>query len=369
MATRSVSRRRFLGQLSAATALALAPRWGRALEQPAPTRKLGVALVGLGSYATGQLGPALRVTQNCRLAGVVTGSPAKGRQWANDYGFPEKNIYGYDTMHRLADNPDIDIVYIVTPNSLHAEHSIAAAKAGKHVISEKPFTLSVADCDKVIAACREAKVRLSIGYRLHFDPYHQELMRLARDTDFGAFTKMNGSFAFNMPKKVWRAEKKMAGGGPLMDLGIYVIQAGCMAAGGVAPVAVTAHEGPKARPEFFTDVEETIYWTMEYADGATCEAMTSYQLGGNNFRADAPRGWIDFSSAFVYRGLAAETSRGPLKFEPPVNRQALQMDDFAQCVMTGRPTRVPGEMGRRDLAIIEAIYAAARTGGRVSVKA
>ena len=228
---------------------------------------------------------------------------------------------------------------------------------------------TVTECDAMIAACRAAKVRLSIGYRLHFDPYHQELMRLARDKDFGAFTKMKGSFAFNMPKKVWRAEKKLAGGGALMDLGIYVIHAGCMAAGGVAPVAVTAHEGPKTRPEFFVDVEETIYWTMEYADGATCDGMTSYQLGGNNFRADAPKGWIDFSSAFLYRGLAAETSRGPLKFDPPVNQQARQMDDFARCVLEGRESSVPGELGRRDMRIIEAIYAAAASGKRVEVKA
>src|SRR5512142_2583683 len=170
-------------------------------------------------------------------------------------------------MQRLADNPDIDIVYVVTPNGLHAQHTIRAAKAGKHVISEKPMANTVAECDAMIAACRDAKVKLSIGYRLHFDPYHQELMRLARDKDFGAFTKMNGAFAFVMSTPQWRAEKKLAGGGPLMDLGIYVLHAACMAANGATPVAVTAHEEPKQRPDFFRDVEETIRWRMEFADG------------------------------------------------------------------------------------------------------
>ncbi len=363
-----VSRRRFLGQISAVAALALAPRWSQALDRPAPAKKLGVALVGLGGYSTGQLGPALRLTEYCRLAGVVTGDPAKGAQWAKDYGFPEKNIHGYDTMHRLADNPDIDIVYVVTPNGLHAEHCVAAAKAGKHVICEKPMGRTVAECDTILTACAAAKVRLSIGYRLHFDPYHEELRRLVRTKEFGPFMKMGGGFAFRMTTPQWRAENPLAGGGPLMDLGVYVIQESCMAAG-AAPAAVTAHTRPKARPEFFRDVEETIEWTMEFADGARSECFTSYNDGRNQFRAEAERGWFEVSPAFSYRSLKGATSRGPLSFEPPVNQQARQMDGFAQGVLTGRPSPVPGEMGRRDLTIIEAIYAAAASGKREPVKA
>ena len=362
-----VSRRRFIGQLSAAGALALLPRRVWAAE---PAKKLGVALVGLGYYSGGELGPALKKTQRCRLAGVVTGSRDKGIHWAKKYGFSEKNIYSYDTMARLADNPDIDIVYVVTPNGLHPEHCIAAAKAGKHVICEKPMANSVADCDAIIAACQAAGVKLSVGYRLHFDPYHREMKRLAREQDFGPFTKMAGGLSFVMNGRPWRAIRKLSGGGPLMDLGIYVIQAGCMAANGVAPVAVMAHEGPKTRPDIFQDVEETIAWTMEFPGGAVCRGITSYQQNTNEFRAEGAKGWIEFSPAFAYRDLEAETSRGPLRFTPEVNQQALQMDDFADCITTGRATPVPGELGRRDLAIIEAIYASAAIGGkRVEVKA
>src|SRR6478752_5555047 len=105
-----VSRRRFLGQLSATGALALAPRG--LLAAGVADKKLGVALVGLGSYSTHQLGPALKLTQHCRLAGVVTGSVQKGVKWSREYGFPETSIYGYDSMAKLADNPDIDVVYV-----------------------------------------------------------------------------------------------------------------------------------------------------------------------------------------------------------------------------------------------------------------
>ena len=367
MKNTGVNRRRFIRQISLGMATAFAA--GPLHLFGAQPKKLGIALVGLGRYSTGQLGPALKQTQYCKLAGVVTGSKEKGEQWAKDYDFPVKNIYSYDTMSQLADNKDIDIVYVVTPNGLHAEHAIAAAKAGKHVIVEKPMANTVAECDAIIAACHAAKVKHSIGYRLHFDPYHQEMMRLAKDPDFGPFTKMIGDRGFTMARKVWRADKKLAGGGPIMDLGVYIIHGACMAANGVTPLSVTAKEHVKTKPEMFTDVEEGMDWTMEFPNGAVCAAQTSYQHSADTFRAEGKKGWFEFKEhAFTYRGMVVETSRGPLSFTPP-NQQALQMDDFAQCVQQNKQSRVPGELGRRDLAIIEAIYKAAETGRKVMVKA
>lgn len=370
MSSLSFSRRRFIGQISsAAAAAALLPNLGRALDRPSGARKLGVALVGLGNYSTRQLAPALRLTEFCKLAGVVTGSPDKGKKFARDHGFPESSIYGYDTMARLADNPAIDIVYVVTPNGLHAEHCIAAARAGKHVICEKPMANTVAECDAIIAACKQAGVRLSVGYRLHFDPFHAELRRLARTREFGRFMKMEAGYAFRMTKPQWRAEKQLAGGGPLMDLGVYLVQESCMGADGAAPVAVTARELPKQRPDFFRDVEETIVWVMEFPEGERSECQTSYNSAFNRFRAEATGGWYEAEPAFSYGGLKAATSRGPVKVAPPASQQALQMDGFAQCVLTGRPSIVPGEMGRRDLVVIEAIYASAAKGARVGIQA
>ncbi len=361
-----VSRRRFLGQISAAGALALAPR---ALFAAEPPRKLGIALVGLGGYATGQLRPALKLTQHCRLAGVVTGSREKGVKWAQEFGFPESSVYHYDTMGQMAGNPDIDIVYVVTPNGLHAPHVIAAAKAGKHVITEKPMANSVKDCDAMIAACKTAGVKLSVGYRLHFDPFHEELRRLARTQEFGPFEKMDGGFAFVMGNMQWRAQKKLAGGGPLMDLGVYVLQESLMASNEVPPVAITAVELPKKRPEFFVDVEETIKWTMEFANGARAAGYSSYNDSRNDFRAEARGGWFQVGPAYSYGGLKAETSKGVVVAERPKSQQALQIDDFAVCVRDGLDSRVPGEMGRRDMVMVEAIYASAAAGGkRVEVK-
>jgi glucose-fructose oxidoreductase len=331
--------------------------------QPAP-RKLGIAIAGLGGYATGQLKPALKLTQNVELRAVITGSPEKGQQWAREFGFREDYVYHYSKMSRLAENKDIDIVYVVTPNALHPEHTIAAAWAGKHVISEKPMANTVAECNAMLAACRANKVKLSIGYRLQFEPHFNELKRLAREKEFGAFTKMSGGLSFTMRTMQWRAQKALAGGGPLMDLGIYAVQAACMAAGGAAPVAITARELPKQRPEFFRDVEETIEWTMEFAGGAKGEFSTSYNQGLDRFRAEGDKGWIEFAPAFQYGGLKVATSRGPFTPVVPPSQQAAQIDDFARCIREDRESPVSGALGRRDMVIIEAIYKSAAQGGK-----
>jgi glucose-fructose oxidoreductase len=369
-----VSRRSFLGQMSAAAALLMAPRVARALDAPAPGKKLGVALVGLGSYSTNQLAPALLKTEHCRLAGVVTGSRAKGKSWARQYGFPEKNIFSYDTMSQIAGNPDIDVVYVVTPNGLHAEHVIAAAKAGKHVITEKPMANTVADCDAMIDACRTAGVRLTVGYRLHYEPHTAELVRLAREKTFGPFMKIDSDNGFSVdpdarPSNMWRLDRKLAGGGPLMDMGVYVIQAVCMAKVEAAPAAVTAKFGPVTMPKVFTEVEESITWTAEYADGAKAHCKATYADQLSSFRAEADGGWAEIEyPAFYYDEPILRTSQGKPHF-PKVNHQVAQLDGMALELLTGRSSIAPGEMGRRDIAIVEAIYASARSGQRVEVRA
>ena len=370
MKTLSTSRREFLRRLSLGTAAAgIGFPLVSLAETPAavPRKKLGVALLGLGRYSTGQLGPALKVTKDCYLAGVVSGHPEKAAQWQKDFSLPDKNIYNYENFDKIADNPDIDIVYVVTPPSLHPEFVIRAAKAGKHVISEKPMATSVADCDAMIAACKKAKVKLSIGYRLHFDPYLKELMRLQREKDFGDFMKMTGDRGFVFGNHAWRVEKKLAGGGPMMDLGIYIVQAACMATG-ATPIAVTAHEEPKQRPDFFNEVEETIRFKLEFPNGAVCDAVTSYNHNNDTFRAEGAKGFYDFAAhAFSYKVGTVVSSKGPVKFPAPTSQQALHMDDFVDCIRTGRESEVPGEMGKRDMQIITAVYESAATGKRVMV--
>ena len=365
---RLLSRRNFLRGLSiTAAGLALSPKYIADLLAQNSGRKLGIAMLGLGGYAKNQLAPALRETKLCELTAVVTGHPEKGEQWAKEYNLKKENIYSYETFDRIADNKDVDIVYVVTPPALHPEFTIRGAGAGKHVISEKPMANSVSDCDKMIAACKKAKVQLGIGYRMHYDLFRKELMRIVQTNEFGPFMKLSGTFSFVMNQHQWRIEKKLAGGGAMMDLGIYIVQAG-MQATNSTPVSVTAHEEPKLRPEFFTETEETIKFTLKFPNGAKLDGTTSFNGNGNYFKAEGANGWFEMTrGSFSYNGGVGQTSKGPLNY-PWVNQQALQIDDFADCVLTGRKTPVPGEMGRTHMAIITAVYEAARTGKEVKVK-
>lgn len=316
--------------------------------------KLGVALVGLGSYATGQLAPALQETEKCYLAGIVTGTPAKAEAWKERYGIPDDNVYNYRTFDRITDNPDIDIVYVVLPNNMHPEYVIRAAEAGKHVITEKPMATNVRDCERMIAACDEAGVKLSVGYRLHFDPYHQEIMRLGQEKVFGPVALVEGSYSFTYrDTDAWRFDKEMAGGGALLDVGIYAIQ-GARYVTGEEPVRVQA-QAFNTRPDVFEEIYETILWQMEFPGGATSTHSTSYSGYVNRLYLMAPGGWAELDPSYHYDGQAGRTSEGPMDF-PQVTQQALQMDDFADCVLNDRESRVSGEEGLRDMRVIEAIY-------------
>lgn len=327
--------------------------------------KLGIALVGLGNYAGGQLAPALLETEHCYLAGIVTGTPSKAEEWKKKYAIPDKNIYSYESFDKIRENADIDIIYVVLPNSMHTDYVVRAAAAGKHVICEKPMAITVADCDRMIAACKKAGKTLSVGYRLHFDPYHDEIRKLASQKVYGNVKKMNSAFGFNAPKGIWRLNKELAGGGPLMDVGIYSIQAFCYTAG-ANPIAVTAKEGPKTDPDRFSEVEQSLSWQFEMPGGVIANGTSSYAEGMNFFHADAEKGWFELSPAFNYSGLKGDSSGGKIDF-PKANQQARQMDGIAQSIKNKKESIVPGEMGRRDVILLQAIYEAMRSGKRVEI--
>lgn len=338
-------------------------KWRQIKELP-DQEKLNIALVGLGGYSTYQLAPALQQTKLCKLNGVVTGTPSKEDRWAKKYNIPEKNIYNYETLDRIADNDDIDIVYVVTPNSLHPEYTIRAAEAGKHVISEKPMATSVEDCQAMIDACNKAGKKLSIGYRLHFEPHNQEVMRLGQKEVFGSVQQMEGGHSFRIGDNpdIWRLDKELSGGGPLMDIGIYAVQSAIYTMGEL-PESLTARTETN-NTQLFDEVEETIYWELQFPGGATAKGESSYSQDANYHRAEAENGWFELQPAYSYGGIKGQTSEGTMDF-PQVNQQMLQMDAFADCILNDKETRVPGEMGKRDVKILMAIYEAAESGERV----
>ncbi len=328
------------------------------------TNKLGVALVGLGNYAEGQLAPALLQTEHCYLAGIVTGTPAKAIAWKEKYHIPAKNIYNYNNYSAIKDNADIDIIYVVLPNSMHADFTIRGFEAGKHVICEKPMAVTVAECDAMLAAAKKAGKQLSVGYRLHYDPYHLDMMRMGTQKEYGAIKKIVTEFLQPSTKGEWRLNKQLAGGGPIMDLGIYCLQA-VMYITGMEPVAVSAQTFAVSDKEKFAGIEETLHWQMHMPDEMIAECRTSYSGSANTIRVEAENGWFTLDPAFYYEGLKGTTSDGKIIEYAPLSQQANQLDGIALSLKSNQASLVPGQMGRRDLKIIEAIYRAAATGERV----
>lgn len=361
------SRRKFISTLGAGSALVMAssiPGFAGNIFKSSD-KKLGIALVGLGNYSTYQLAPALMETSYCYLSGIVTGTPSKAETWKNKYSIPEKNIYNYENFDSIADNKSIDAVYVVLPNSMHHEFVLRCARAGKHVICEKPMALSVKESEEMIAACKNAGVKLFIGYRLHFDPYHKEAMNF-RKSDAGAVKVVESSFGFKIgDPKQWRLKKSLAGGGAIMDLGIYAIQAARYSIG-KEPVTVIAQEY-KTDPVKFADVDETITWQMEFPGGEVSNSVTTYSSPFNRLYISAENGWLELNPAYSYNGIKGRTNRNELSF-PRVNQQAAQMDGFAKCIMDGTPTDADGEEGLKDMKVIDAIYKSIKGGGKVVVE-
>jgi predicted dehydrogenase len=371
-------RRRFLSELLGWSATALAaPLLGAtsaAAQAPAAStgKKLGFALVGLGSLSGNQIAPALfEKTKLCKLTGLVSGHPDKAKEWAKKYGVPERNIYDYQNFDQIKNNPEIDVVYVVLPNSMHAEYTIRAAKAGKHVLCEKPMAISVKECDAMIAACKAAGRKLAIAYRLHFEPNNLELVRLAREKTLGSVKVIEAAAGFPIgDPKQWRLDKALAGGGSLMDIGIYALQATRYIAG-EEPVAVSAQMSITDPVKFKPGVDESLLFTLKFPSGVVANCASSYATGLNRFRANAERGWFEVSPALNYVGIKGRMSASgapPKDFDfPAIDHFAAEMDDFADCIINGKETRVPGEEGRRDQRIMTAIYQAAASGKTVAL--
>ncbi|HEA22733.1 hypothetical protein LCGC14_1008040 [marine sediment metagenome] len=328
-------------------------------------KKLGIALVGLGYYSTDLLAPALQLTEHCELRGIVTGSPEKIPVWQEKYGIADKNIYDYSEMGKIADNPDIDVIYIVLPPSMHAEYTIKAANTGKHVWCEKPMAPSVAECEAMIKACNDNKVKLSIGYRCQHDPNIQAYMKAAKEKTFGAVKMVSSSAGYFDGRTDHWKQKKALGGGVMGDMGVYAIQ-GARLATGEEPISVLAQTFT-TRPEIYSEVEETAMYQLEFPSGARAACQSSFGIPMNYLNINYEKGWIKMSPHSEYIGNKGVRSDGKIIDFPLENQQAKQMDDDALSIMNNTDMLVPGEEGLRDIRVVEAVYKSAKNNTLVKI--
>jgi predicted dehydrogenase len=361
--SRRISRREFSKLGAMGLAAQMMPRVGVA---QSAERRVGYCVIGLGTIADHFMRGVL-TSSNSRITGLVSGHRDKAERIAAQYGVPTSSIYSYEDMDRIRENKAIDAVYVALPNSMHAEYTIRSAKAGKHVLCEKPMSTTVKEAEDMIAACKAMHVQLMIAYRLHYEPLHLKAIQLIKDGALGRVQTINGAFGFNSPPGVWRLNKKLAGGGSLFDVGIYVLNASRYLTG-EEPGRFTAAASTVDQDGRFSTVEENISWTTKFPSGIVATGSSTYgaQMPGY-FKVFASKGWMTMEPGFNYDGMKmrakfstgagspdieiddANPERDPMQFTREANH-------FSECVLKNERPRSPGEEGLRDMKYIEQIY-------------
>jgi predicted dehydrogenase len=330
---------------------------------------VGFAVVGLGKLSLGQIVPGFRNCRSARLAALVSGHPDKANRVAAENQVPAGSIYSYADFDRIAENSRIEVVYIVLPNFMHAEYTIRALKAGKHVLCEKPMATTVADAEAMVAAAKAAKRKLMIAYRCHYEPLNLYGMRLVRRRAFGktrlVITTMGRQADLGDPSDAWRLDMQKSGGGALADMGIYGIN-GARYLLNEEPVEVRARAQTDRSDPRFKTVEDLITWEFRFPSGAVSTGMTSFnQAGTMAWEVYGEHGKMTADPGCFYNGNRLTVSGGgesQPKIEE-VDQFAREMDWMADAARGTAPLVSPGEEGLQDMRLIHAILESVAKGG------
>lgn len=329
---------------------------------------LKVALMGLGGYAT-RVAEAMQACKKAKITGLISGSPDKLKSWQEKHNVPAKNCYNYENFDAIKNNPEIDAVYILTPNALHHPQTLRVVAAGKHVICEKPMALNARQGKEMVEACKKAGKQLLVGYRMHFEANTVDIIQQRIDGNFGKILFFQGLSGFRIGNpSQWRLNRELAGGGAMMDIGIYSVN-GARYMVGEDPVWVTAQE-TKTNPALFKEgVDETIQFQMGFPGGAVASCLSTYNMNNlDRFFLNGEKGFAELNPASGYGPIKGRTHKGELN-HPHVMHQTTQMEEMAAILLENKKPLVPvdGIEGWKDLVIIDALYKAAATGTKVPV--
>jgi predicted dehydrogenase len=340
------------------------------LEVPLPVeRKVGWAVVGLGTLALGEVMPAFAECRYAKPMALVSGHPDKARQVAEVYGIDAKNIYDYQSYDRITENPAVDVIYIILPNSMHAEYTIRGHKAGKHVLCEKPMAVSTDECQQMIASANDNHKKLMIAYRLRYEPFNKKVIELCDKQELGKIKLIATSNCQNVTAPNIRLSRKL-GGGPVGDLGIYCLNAARYITGN-EPVEASAFAHQPSNDPRFREVPESVAFSLQFDDGVIAHCGCSFGTAESRYyRIMCEHGTIELDNAFGYRGQELYISKGKGKTRlkiSPVNHFAAEMDHFSECILNDRQPRTPGSDGLADMQAIAAIQEAAESGRSVAI--
>ncbi len=324
--------------------------------------KTGFAVIGLGTIAAAFM-QQIAASQTCTVTAFVTGDAAKGRAWAQQYGVPNATIYSYESMGLMKTNAAVQAVYVATPNGLHRRDVLASAAAGKHVLCEKPMSITVEDCRAMIAACRAANVRLMIAYRMQYEPMYLKAKQMIQAGNLGAIATAEGAFGFDSKPNLWRLTKALGGGGPLVDVGIYPLNAVRFLLADEPASYTAAVSTIDTASGRFAEVEQSMVWTMKMASGALASCATSYGASvPGMLRIQGEKGQIDVQHAYD-NGSVRLIATGAVPFDgtspATPNQLRLEAEHLAECIHSGATPRSPGEEGLRDHEAFVQIYKAA----------
>ena len=351
--------------MAGAASHAVPPLWAQGGD-----RKIGYCIIGLGRISQGHFNPGVAASKNSRITGIVSGHREKALAEAAKYGVPQSSIYTYETMDQIQNNPAIDAVYVALPNSMHAEYTIRSARAGKHVLCEKPMATTIADSQAMIKACKDANKKLMIAYRCHYEPTNLRAMQLIREGKLGKIQAIESANGFKERAGEWRLDRKLAGGGPLMDMGVYSLNA-CRYLTGEEPIDIKAFAATIDHDGRFDTVEETVSWTMKFPSGAVASCNTTYGANMNGFyRVHGSQGYLYAEPAFPYQGLHltatyADPAGGkPIVLDEPnpdldPSQFATQADYFSNCIFDDKTPKTAGEEGLLDMQYMSKIYQSA----------
>lgn len=342
-----------------------------------PDRRIGYAIVGLGRLSLNQILPALSASKYSRVVALVSGDREKASKVARQYGVRESAIYDYTTYEKLADNPEVQVIYLVLPNSMHAEYTVRAAAMGKHVLCEKPMAISSAECQQMIDACKKAQRLLMIAYRSQYEPMDRMIAKWVKEKRLGPLREFIAGNSQNAGDPTqWRLKRALAGGGPLPDVGIYCLNAARFLSNEEPNEVIASTYRPTDDPRF-KEVEQSVHFVLRFPSGLTATCMASYASHESRFfRLQGAKGWAEMNPAFGYNGL--QLRRGELIEGKnattqigidPVDQFAREIDHMSLCVVRGQTPHTPGEEGLQDQKIVEAIYESARTGRAVKIAA
>ena len=330
-----------------------------------------IAIVGLGGFARDRALPAVRESRFCEATVLVSSSPATAADLAEE--FNVDHILDYEEFQAGASSDTYDAVYVATPPALHEPYTETAAGLGKHVLCEKPLAAELSAAERMVDICASEDVILMTAYRLRTEPAVRRMRELIADGAIGDPVQVHGGFSSRLLDHAgpdsWRLDPAVAGGGALMDLGVYPLNTSrfLLDADPVAVQATTTSGNPP-----FDRVEKHAAVQLAFPDGATASCTASFDahpdsrlhvLGTDGqVLITAPFGGTVSQEIMVERGDAATRYSGP-----PVDEVREEFDYFANCILTDMECETAGKDGFTDVEIIDAAYDSAKTGERVAL--